>query len=41
MTERTIEIARDRGLTTKDLLKYDVTPSHLLFRDNARQESVA
>lgn len=28
---KNIEIARDRGLTTEDLLKYDVTPSPTLF----------
>ena len=31
MTEKSIEIARDRGLGTDDLLKYDVVPSSLLF----------
>ena len=32
--ERTIEIARDRGLSTNDLLKYDLAPSPLLFDDD-------
>ena len=31
MTEKSIEIARDRGLSTKDLVKYDVVPSPMLF----------
>lgn len=31
---RTLEIARDRGLTTDDLLKYDKVPSALLFDDD-------
>ena len=31
MTEKSIEIARDRGLGTDDLLKYDVVPSSMLF----------
>ena len=31
MTEKSIEIARDRGLGTDDLLKYDVVPSPMLF----------
>lgn len=31
---RTLEIARDRGLTTEDLLKYDVVPSPLLFDED-------
>lgn len=29
--EKTVEIARDRGFTTEDLLKYDVASSPLLF----------
>ena len=31
IAERNIEIARERGLTTEDLLKYDVVPSPVLF----------
>ena len=31
MTEKSIEIARDRGPGTDDLLKYDVVPSSMLF----------
>ncbi len=34
IAEKTIEIAQDCGLTTKDLLKYDVAPSPLLFSDD-------
>jgi hypothetical protein len=34
IAEKTIEIARDRGLTTEDLLRYDVAPSPILFNDN-------
>ncbi|KAG1674175.1 FAD-dependent oxidoreductase domain-containing protein 2 [Nymphon striatum] len=34
MTEKSIEIARDRGLATEDLLKYDVLPSPMLFDDH-------
>ena len=34
IAERNIEIARERGLRTADLLQYDVVPSPLLF-DNA------
>ncbi|KAG1714106.1 hypothetical protein GQR58_001752 [Nymphon striatum] len=34
MAEKSIEIARDRGLATEDLLKYDVLPSHMLFDDH-------
>lgn len=33
MTEKSIEVARDRGLTTEDLLMYDVVPSPMLFDD--------
>lgn len=33
IAERNIEIARERGLTTDDLLKYDVVPSPVLFDD--------
>ena len=33
MTEKTIEVARDRGITTGDLLKCDIIPSRLLFDD--------
>ena len=32
--ERTIEIARDHGLSTDDLLTYDLAPSPLLFDDD-------
>ena len=32
--ERAIEIARDRGLSTDDLLTYDLAPSPLLFHDD-------
>ena len=31
MAEKSIEIVLDRGLGTKDLLKYDVVPSPMLF----------
>ena len=31
---RTVEIVCDRGLTTDDLLKYDIAPSPLLFDDD-------
>ena len=31
MTEKSVEIARNRGLGTDDLLKYDVVPSSMLF----------
>ena len=31
MSENSIEIVLDRGLGTKDLLKYDVVPSPMLF----------
>jgi hypothetical protein len=34
IAERTIKIVRDRGLTTKNLLKYDVAPSPLLFSED-------
>ena len=34
MAEKSIEIARDRGLGTEDLLKYDVVPSPMLFDDD-------
>ncbi|KAG1651303.1 ER membrane protein complex subunit 1 [Nymphon striatum] len=34
MAEKSIEIARDRGLATEDLLKYDVLPSPMLFDDH-------
>ena len=33
IAERNIEIARERGLTTKDSLQYDVVPSPVLFND--------
>ena len=33
MNEKSIEIARDRGLLTKDILIYDVAPSPMLFDD--------
>ena len=33
IAERNIEIARERGLKTENLLKYDVVPSPLLFDD--------
>ena len=31
---RTLEIARDRGLTTDDLLNYDIVPSPLFFDED-------
>ena len=31
MAEKSIEVARDRGLTADDLLKYDICPSPMLF----------
>ena len=34
IVSRTLEIGRDRGLTTDDLLKYDIVPSPLLFDDD-------
>ena len=34
MTDKSIEVARDRGLGTDDLLTYDVVPSPLLFVDD-------
>ncbi|KAG1701651.1 hypothetical protein GQR58_004686 [Nymphon striatum] len=34
MAEKSIEIARDKGLATEDLLKYDVLPSPMLFDDH-------
>ena len=34
IVERPIEFVRDRGLTTKNLLKYDVAPSPLLFSED-------
>ena len=34
MNEKSIEIARDRGLLTKDILMYDVVPSPMLFDDD-------
>ena len=34
IAERSIEIARERGLTTKELLQYDVAPSPVLFDDD-------
>ena len=33
MNEKSIEIARDRGLLTKNILMYDVVPSPMLFDD--------
>ena len=34
IVEKTIEIARDRGLTTQDFLSFDVAPSPLFFIEN-------
>ena len=34
ITERNIEIARERGLTNNELLEYDVVPSSMLFDDD-------
>ena len=34
VTDKSIQIARDRGLGTEDLLKYDVVPSPMLFDDD-------
>ena len=34
MTEKSIKTARGRGLTTEDLIKYDVVPSHMMFSDD-------
>ena len=31
LTDKTIEVARDRGLTLDELLAYDIVPSSLLF----------
>ena len=41
IVEKTIEIARDRGLTTNDLLKFDVAPSPLLFNNDGMMTSPA
>ena len=35
IVEKTFEIARDRGLTTEDLLRFDVAPSPLLFTEDS------
>ena len=32
--DRSIDVARERGLTKIDLLRYDVAPSPVLFDDN-------
>ena len=34
MTDKSVEVARDRGLATDDLLKYDLVPSPLLFGED-------
>ena len=34
ITEKAIAVARDRGFTTDDLLKYDIVPSPYLFDNN-------
>ena len=34
IAEKAIEIAKDRGLTTNELLNYDVVRSPLLFTDD-------
>ena len=34
ITDKSIEVARDRGLSTDDLLAYDVVPSPMLFSDD-------
>lgn len=34
LTEKAIEVARDRGLTSDDLLAYDINPSPVLFDDD-------
>ena len=34
MTDKSIEVARDRGLGTDDVLTYDILPSPLLFGDD-------
>ena len=34
IAEKTIEIARDHGINTEDILKYDVIPSLLLFAED-------
>ena len=39
IAEKTIDIARDRGLTTEDLLKFDVSPSPLLFSEDGMMTS--
>ena len=34
ITDKSTEVARDRGLSTDDLLAYDVVPSPMLFSDD-------
>ena len=34
ITDKSIEVARDRGLCTDDLLAYDIVPSPMLFSDD-------
>ena len=34
ITEKSIEVARDQGLSTDDLLAYDLVPSPMLFSDD-------
>ena len=31
ITEKSLDVARERGLTTDDLLEYDIIPSNHLF----------
>ena len=35
IVEKTFEIARDRGLTTEDLLRFDIAPSPLIFTEDS------
>ena len=34
MTDQEIEVARDRGLSTDELLSYDIVSSPMLFNDD-------
>ena len=34
ITHKSIEVTRDRGLSTDDLLTYNVVPSPMLFGDD-------
>ena len=34
ITEKSLDVARERGLTTDDLLEYDIIPSNHLFDEH-------